>query len=357
MAHRIFNFCAGPCTLPLAVLEEVQAELLDFQGLGMSVMEISHRSQPFEQLHFETLALARELIGAPADFDTLILPGGAHQQFVMTAMNLLSDGGRAGFINSGVWAEKALKEAARIGAAEELWSGRASDFTTLPTEKLAGAGFTYVHVTSNETIGGVQFRELPDCGAPLVVDCSSDFYARPLDWSKCALVYGGVQKNLAPAGIALVFIRKDLLKERPQLPQFLSYQAHSAARSLYNTPPTFQIYVLWKMLHWIKAQGGVAHFAAQSMEKSALLYGHIDGSDFYRNPIPPQFRSRTNVIFNLPSAELDTQFWQEAAAQGMNGLKGHRIRGGIRASLYNAMERAGVEALLAFMKEFERRHG
>lgn len=360
MVHRIYNFCAGPCTLPTTVLAEVQAELLDFQGSGMSVIEISHRSKRFEALHFETLALAKKLLRVPDEFEALLLPGGAHQQFVMTALNLLADGGRAAFIVSGIWSAKALREAQRIGPAEALWDGAGQDYTTLPANEALpplAPDSRYVYLASNETVGGVQFRELPTVAAPLVVDASSDFYTRHLDWARCDLVYGGVQKNLAPAGLALVFIRKRLLVEHPKIPQFLSYKAHADAQSLYNTPPTFQIYVLGKMLRWMEAQGGVDHFAAQSRERSARLYAAIDASAFYRNPIPAPFRSQTNVIFNLPSAELESQFWQEAETQGMSGLKGHRVRGGIRASLYNALPGAAVDALLAFMAEFERRHG
>ena len=358
MVHRIHNFCAGPCTLPLAVLQEAQEELPDFQGIGMSVMEISHRSKRFEALHEETLALAQSLIGAPADFFPLLLPGGAHQQFVMTAMNLLAEGGRAAFVNSGVWAEKALKEAQRIGTAEEIWSGRETAFATLPEALPALAPETrYVHFTSNETIGGIQFRAFPETAAPLVIDASSDYYARAVPWERCVLVYGGVQKNLAPSGLALVFVRRDVLKDYAHVPKFLTYKAHADANSLYNTPPTWQIYLLHKMLRWMEARGGVAHFEQASIEKSALLYAYLDKSGFYANTIAPQYRSRTNVIFRTPSAELDTLFWQTAEKAGLSGLKGHRIVGGLRASLYNALEMESVRALLAFMDAFAREHG
>ena len=358
MTHRIHNFSAGPCTLPLSVLQEAQAELTDFQGSGMSVMEISHRSKLFEPLHEEALALAQELIAAPEDFFPLLLPGGAHQQFVMTAMNLLAEGGSAAFIHSGVWADKALQEAARIGQAEAVWSGKAEGFTTLPTGDFAlPADTRYLHVTSNETVNGIQFRELPGSSAPLVIDASSDYYARTIPWERTALVYGGVQKNLAPSGIALVFIRRDLLKAHAHVPKFLTYKAHADANSLYNTPPTWQIYILGKVLKWMKDKGGVAYFEAQSIAKSARLYDYIDGSDFYHNTIAPVFRSRTNVIFRTPSAELDTLFWKAADQQGLFGLKGHRIVGGLRASLYNALEMASVEALIAFMAQFAREHG
>lgn len=356
--HRIHNFCAGPCTLPLSVLEAAREELLDFQGSGMSVMEISHRSKRFEPLHEEALSLAHELIGAPDDFMPLFLPGGAHQQFVMTAMNLLADGGSAAFANSGVWAEKALKEAQRIGKGVEVWSGAAQQFTTLPDSIPAfPADARYLHLTSNETIGGIQYRDFPQSPVPLVIDASSDYYTRTLPWERCAIVYGGAQKNLAPAGIAVVFVRRDLLKDHAGIPKFLTYKAHADANSLYNTPPTWQIYLLGKVLHWMKAQGGIEHFGRQSVKKSGLLYDYLDRSDFYRNTIAPEHRSRTNVIFRTPSEALDTRFWQEAEKAGLSGLKGHRIVGGLRASLYNALDIDSVHALIAFMDQFAREHG
>ena len=358
MPHRIHNFCAGPCTLPLSVLEEAREELLDFQGSGMSVMEISHRSKRFEPLHEEALALAQELIGTPDDFMPLFLPGGAHQQFVMTAMNLLADGGSAAFANSGVWAEKALKEAQRIGKAQEIWSGRENGFTTLPTQFAPPpSGSRYLHLTSNETIGGIQYRTFPESPLPLVIDASSDYYARTLPWERCAIVYGGAQKNLAPSGIAVVFVRRDLLKDHAGVPKFLTYKAHADANSLYNTPPTWQIYLLGKVLHWMKAQGGVTRFEEKSIEKSSLLYDYLDQSTFYRNDIAPEYRSRTNIIFRTPTETLDTRFWQEAEKAGLSGLKGHRIVGGLRASLYNALELESVHALTTFMDQFAREHG
>ena len=353
MTHRIYNFTAGPCTLPLAVLESAQAELLDFQGCGMSVLEISHRSKRFEAVHEETLALAQELIAAPADFQPLLLAGGAHQQFDMIPLNLLADGGSAAYINSGIWAEKALKEAQRVGDAREIWTGRDSGFTTLPDAlPPLSADCRYLYLTSNETISGVQYRDYPTAAVPLVIDASSDYYTRTIPWERCAIVYGGVQKNLAPAGLALVFVRRDLIKDHPRVPKFLTYAAHAAANSLFNTPPTWQIYMLNKVLHWIKDNGGIAHFEAESIAKSGLLYDYIDHSNYYQNDVPPAYRSRTNVTFRTPSPELDTRFWQEAESQGFAGLKGHKLLGGIRASIYNAMPIAGVEALIDYMQTF-----
>ncbi|MDO4435630.1 MAG: 3-phosphoserine/phosphohydroxythreonine transaminase [Cardiobacteriaceae bacterium] len=358
MSERIHNFCAGPCTLPTELLQEAQAELLDFQGCGMSVMEISHRSKRFEAVHFETLDLASRLLGAPQHFKALLLQGGAHQQFAMTAQNLLAKGGRAAFVNSGVWAKKAYQEAKRIGDAYELWSGESDGFTSLPQSALSVEAHTrYAYVCSNETVNGVQFHDLPTIDAPLVVDYSSDYYARPVDWDKVLLAYGGVQKNLAPSGLALVFVHESLLEDHPHLPKFFTYKAHADADSLYNTPPTFQIYMLGKMLKWIEKQGGVEAMEAQSIRRSQALYQAIDQSAFYHNAIEPKYRSRTNVVFRTPSDELDTLFWQSAEKEGINGLKGHKIVGGLRASLYNGLPEESLKALLAFMAEFERVRG
>lgn len=354
MKHRIHNFCAGPCTLPLTVLEEAQAEITDFQGSGMSVMEISHRSRLFEDIHEEALALAQELIGAPKEFFPLFLPGGAHQQFSMTALNLLTKEDSAAVINSGIWATKAMEEANRIATMNEAWSGKSQGFTTLPAacELNINANARYLHITSNETIGGIQFHQFPKVDIPLVIDASSDYFSREIPWDGCDIVYGGAQKNLAPAGISVTFVRKSLLKAHPHIPQFLTYKAHADANSLYNTPPTWQIYILGKVLKWMKKQGGVAYFHQYSIEKSNILYDFIDNNPFYHNPIAPPFRSRTNVIFRTPSDALDTLFWQSAEKAGFNGLKGHRIVGGLRASLYNALNKDSVIALTEYMADF-----
>ena len=354
MTHRIHNFCAGPCTLPLTVLEEARAELTDFQGCGMSVLEISHRSARFEALHEETLTLAQRLISAPDDFQALLLPGGAHQQFDMIPLNLLADGGSAAYIDSGVWADKALKEAERVGQAQAIWSGRDDGYTTLPdTLPALPADCRYLYLTSNETVNGIQYRSYPEAAAPLVIDASSDYYTRAdIPWARSAIVYGGVQKNLAPAGLALVYVRRDLLTDHPRVPRFLTYAAHAAANSLYNTPPTWQIYMLHKVMQWIESKGGIIHFDRASQEKSALLYDYLDQSDYYTNSIAPQYRSRTNVVFRTRSDALDTRFWQEAEQNGLSGLKGHKIVGGLRASLYNALDIASVHALIDYMDAF-----
>lgn len=360
MQTRLHNFCAGPCTLPLSVLQQAQEELLDFQGIGASIMEISHRSAIFQTLHEETLALAGELLEMPEEFQPLLLSGGAHQQFCMIPLNLLSADKTAAYLDTGIWSKKAYAEAARIGNAEILWSSKEDGYRQLPEQDYFDVNpetYAYLYLTSNETVNGVQFHELPRASVPLAIDCSSDFYTRRINWADCDVVYGGVQKNLAPAGLGLVFVRKTRLQDIEHINKFFTYQAHAQANSLYNTPPTWQIYLLNLVLKWIKAHGGVAHFEAQSIEKSSKLYNAIDGSDFYHNAIALNCRSRTNVIFQTPSAELDTLFWKEAEKQHLSGLKGHRIVGGLRASLYNALEMASVEALIAYMSDFERKYG
>lgn len=352
---RIHNFCAGPCTLPLSVLEQAQQELCNFQESGMSVMEISHRSRLFEPLHEETLALAQELLSAPNDFKTLLLPGGAHQQFCMIPLNLLQENDKAAYLDTGIWGKKAYDEAKRVRHAELIWSAEKSHYREMP-KALKSRDYRYLHITSNETVNGTQFKNYPESEAPLVIDASSDYYTRDIPWQKSALVYGGVQKNLAPSGLALVFIHKDLLKEHTQLNKFFTYKAHADANSLYNTPPTFQIYILNLVLKWMKQQGGIKHFAQKSQEKSQKLYQYIDQSAFYQNKIPEEYRSKTNIIFTTPNAELDTLFWQQAEKEGLSGLKGHRLVGGLRASLYNALELSSVEALIQYMQHFAQQH-
>ncbi len=356
MTHRVHNFTAGPCTLPLAVLGQAQRELLDYRGSGMSVMEISHRGELFQPLHEETIVLAQEIIGAPPAFQCLLLQGGGHGQFAMSAMNLMANGEKSAIINSGHWASRAMSEARRVGVMHEAWSGESSGFTTLPSEEEIDlpAKVRYLHVTSNETIGGIQFRELPDVGVPLVVDASSDYYTRAIPWTRCDIVYGGAQKNLAAAGLTVVFVRKSLLEDHPHLPKILNYKTHADTNSLYNTPPAFQIYLFNLVLKWILKTGGLSHCAAEAKEKSDRLYAAIDKSSFYRNTIDPAFRSRSNIVFRTPSSELDRRFWREAEKRGLHGLKGHRAVGGLRASLYLALDRQSVSALIEYLGAFEK---
>lgn len=358
MTHRVYNFTAGPCALPLEILKTAQAEFLDFHGCGMSIIEISHRSSIFEPVHEEALALAKEILQVPDEFQCLFLQGGGRQQFAMTAMNLMADGSEGAIINSGHWASGALEEGNRVGVMHEAWTGKAQGFTTLPSDDEIKLPKTarYLHVTANETIGGIEFHELPKVSVPLVVDNSSDYYTRSIPWERCDIVYGGAQKNLAPAGVTVVFVRKTLLVDHPNLPKIFCYKTQADKNSLYNTPPCFQIYMLNLMLKWIKGKGGLAYFSDFSQQKSDKLYAAIDASDFYHNAIDPKYRSRTNVIFRTPSEALDTEFWQAADKAGLRGLKGHRVVGGLRASLYNAMEMAGVDALIDFMNTFAKTH-
>ncbi|UJF24929.1 3-phosphoserine/phosphohydroxythreonine transaminase [Suttonella sp. R2A3] len=353
---RIHNFCAGPCTLPLSVLEAAQAELTNFADTGMSMMEISHRSQAFMQIHEEALQLAQRLSGAPEQFKPLLLPGGASQQFAMSAQNLLGNNDIAAIVKSGIWAKKALQEANRVGRMEVVWDGAINDYTTLPESLELEKPFSYLHLTSNETVNGLQFPVFPEVDVPLVIDASSDYFSRELPWERCAVVYGGVQKNLAPSGLALVFVREDYLEDHPELAKFYCYKTHADANSLYNTPPTWQIYLLNKVLHWMEEKGGITYFADYAQEKSTKLYAAIDGLDFYHNDVDPRYRSTMNVIFRTPSQDLDIAFAREAEAQGLNGLKGHRSVGGLRASLYNALEMRSVDALIDFMNDFATRH-
>lgn len=355
MTPRIFNFSAGPCTLPLEVLEEAQAELLDYHGMGMSIMEISHRTRFFEPVLYETLDLAKRLIGAPECFTPLLLSGGASVQFAMSAMHLLDENDEAAIINSGVWANKAWLEGNRIAIMHNIWNGADHQFLTLPNDEALTIpkNARYLHVTSNETVDGLQFPQLPKVDVPLVVDVSSDFYTRAIDWDRCALVYGGVQKNLAPSGLSLAFIHQDFLPpKRKRLPNIFNYQEIAKMDSMYNTPPTWQIYMLNLGLKWLEKNGGIPHFHALANKRSAKLYQAIDSTDFYQNTIDKRYRSTMNVVFKTPSDALDTRFWQEAEQQGLYALKGHKLVGGIRASIYNALPDSAVDALIAFMTDF-----
>lgn len=358
---RIFNFSAGPCTLPLPVLEEVQAEFVDYQGAGMSMVEMSHRTPPYEAVHDGAIRLARELFSVPDDFDVMFIQGGATMQFGMLAMNLLTDGSSGGYIDTGIWASKALEDAVHYGTAYTAWSGKDLAYSRVPasSELKVLDGTRYLHMTSNETIGGVQFHEWPDVNVPLVADMSSDYMSRPIPWERFDLVYGGVQKNLAPAGSALVFIRRSILEHtRRDLAIYFRYDIHASKNSMYNTPPVFPIYVMEKVLRWMRDQGGLSAMEATAQRRAGLIYETIDNSDgFYTNPIDPASRSNMNVVFRIANNDLESQFVAEAAERGMSGLKGHRSVGGCRASVYNAMPIAGAEALCEFMAEFKKRVG
>lgn len=355
---RVDNFGAGPCALPLSVLEEVRDEFPEYQDTGMTVIEMSHRSAEYDQIHQEAKSAARRVSGAPEEFEILFIQGGATLQFSMVPMNLLESGDRAGYVLSGSWGKKAYADARQRGG-YVAWSGEETQFTTMPaTDEIALEPNTrYLHVTSNETIGGIRMVDFPDVDVPLVSDMSSDYLARPIDWDRHDLVYGGVQKNLAPAGMALVFVRRSAVSDRPELGAYLNYWTHVEGDSLANTPPMFQIYVMGKVLAELERRGGVEGLQKRSEQKSALVYRAIEESDgFYRSPVDPAVRSHTNVVWRLPSEELEARFVAEAKAAGLIGLKGHRSVGGIRASLYAATEMDAVERLVDFMDGFAAEH-
>ena len=359
---RKFNFSAGPCTLPLPVLEELRDAMVEHESCGMSLIESSHRSKHYEAVHNEAIALLRELLSIPETHEVLLLGGGATMQFAMVPMNLLPVGASCDLILSGEWAKKALDDTKKIGAVRLAYDGTASSFMSLPdaAQLALDPNAAYLHLTSNETIGGVQFKEFPQAGGvPIVADMSSDIMSRPFDWAPFGLVYAGAQKNLGPAGVTVVVVRKDMLERCPDtLPAYLNYAVHAKGNSLYNTPPVFSINAMRLVLKWVKAEGGLAEFDRRSRAKSEILYRTIDQSGgFYRNPVEPTFRSTMNVVFRLPSEELEKKFISEATAAGMDGLKGHRSVGGCRASVYNAMPEAGVTALSEFMREFAQKEG
>jgi phosphoserine aminotransferase len=359
--HRIFNFSAGPAVLPRPVLEEAQRDLLALPGVGMSVLEISHRSKPFDKILAEAEADIRELGAIPSDYRVLFLQGGASLQFSMVPMNLLPAGGTADYIVTGVWSQKAVKEAKRQGTVHIAGSTEAGNFVRVPRQdELAfSAGPAYVHVTSNNTIYGTQWREMPDVGpAPLVCDASSDIFSRPIETSRYGLIYAGAQKNLGPSGVTLVIVRDDLVKRSPaSLPTMLSYAVQAADGSRYNTPPVFGVYILGLVARWLKGIGGLAAIETVNERKAAKLYAEIDRTGFYRGHAEAGSRSRMNVTFRLGSEALEGDFAKAATAAGFDGLKGHRSVGGLRASIYNAFPEEGIDALVEFMREFERTHG
>jgi len=359
--HRIFNFAAGPAILPLPVLEEAQRDLVALPGVGMSVMEISHRSKTFERILAQAEADIRTLAGIPAEYKVVFLQGGASLQFSMVPMNLLSPGATADYLITGDWGKKALKEAKKVGATHVAATTEDGHFKRVPSQqelKLT-AGAAYVHMTSNETIHGVEWRQLPDVGhAPLVCDSSSDIFSRPIDVSKFGLIYAGAQKNLGPSGVTIVVVREDLLaRSQDALPTMLNLKTQAENGSMYNTPPTFGVYILGLVMKWLIGQGGLAAIGAVNERKASALYAELDRSGFWRPHADKDSRSRMNVTFRLPTEELETKFAKDATAAGLDGLKGHRSVGGIRASIYNAFPEAGVTALVQFMQEFERKNG
>jgi phosphoserine aminotransferase len=359
--NRIYNFSAGPAVLPLEVLEEAREHLLSLPGVGMSILEISHRSKPFDEIIEAAEADIRELAGIPEGYHVLFLQGGASLQFSMVPMNLLPQGGSADYIVTGSWSQKAVKEAKRVGGVKIAGSTESDNFNRIPAqdELTLDPNAAYLHYTTNNTIFGTEFAYVPDAGSvPLVADASSDIFSGPIDVSKFAVIYAGAQKNLAPAGMTLVILRDDMLKRTPSsLPTMLQYTIHAENSSLYNTPPVFTIYVMGLVLKWLKKQGGLAAIDTLNSRKADKLYAEIDRTGFYRAHAKPGSRSRMNVTFRLPNEELEKAFAKEATAAGLDGLKGHRSVGGMRASIYNAFPEAGVDALVQFMQAFEKKNG
>jgi phosphoserine aminotransferase len=361
MPVRAFNFAAGPATLPLEVLEQVRSELMDWRGSGSSVMEVSHRSKAFVEVAAQAEQDLRELLGITANYRVLFVQGGATGQFSAIPMNLASAESVVDYLDTGVWSKKALTEARRYCRVNVAADEAASSYCTVPDpESLAlTARAAYLHYTPNETIGGVEFPYIPDArGVPLIADMSSTLLSRPFDVSRCALIYAGAQKNIGPAGLCVVIVRDDLLgRARAATPMVWNYQTVAAQDSMLNTPPTFAWYVAGLVFKWLRSNGGLAAIGERNRVKAQLLYATIDGSGFYRNPVAQHCRSWMNVPFTLANAALDQAFLRDAGEAGLTNLEGHRSVGGMRASLYNAMPLAGVVALTAFMKEFERRNG
>ena len=358
---RVHNFSAGPCTLPLEVLEETQGEFLDFADNGMSIIEDSHRGPSYERIHQNALSSFRRLTNLPDDFAVLFLQGGATLQFAQSAMNLLTEDEIAGYVNTGVWGQKSLEDASKVANVYEAWTGQESDFTKTPeTGEISIQHDTkWLHITSNETIGGIRFEQFPDVDIPMVADMSSDFLSRSIDWDKFDLVYGGAQKNLGPAGLAIVIVRRESLgKHGRNLPTYLDYQFHDKNDSLGNTPPMFPIYVMGKVLDWMEENGGLTEFERRAEIRSSLIYEVIDNSDgWYSSPVATGSRSMMNIIFHLPDETLENKFIEEAIALDLINLKGHRSVGGVRTSLYNAMPIESAEILSNFMKDFLESNG
>ena len=357
---RIPNFNAGPSTLPLTALERAQSEFLDISGSGMSIMEHSHRGKVYDAIHVEAIALVRELLAVPDSHEILLLQGGASQQFAVVPMNLLPADRSADYVLTGAWAKKAHGEAKNVGtvrvAATTEKDGKYSRIPSQGELQLDPAA-AYVHITSNETIGGIQWQTYPNVGSvPLVADMSSDIMWRPTDVSKFGVIYAGAQKNLGPSGVTLVIVRKDLVENgRKDIPKIFQYRTHAAENSLYNTPSTFGIYMLRNVLAAVKASGGLSAMEAANRKKAELLYKAIEQRpDLYRSPVERASRSMMNVVFNLTTPELEAEFVAAAQKAGMVGLKGHRSVGGIRASIYNACELAWIEQLVAFMAQFKK---
>ncbi|WP_290518108.1 3-phosphoserine/phosphohydroxythreonine transaminase [Alcanivorax sp.] len=357
---RAYNFCAGPAALPQAVLEQAQQEMLDYRGLGLSIMEMSHRDNVFVEIAEQAEKDLRDLMGISDDYAVLFLQGGASSQFAMVPMNLLGEGQTADYINTGQWSKKAIKEAGRYGKINVAASSEDTNFSTVPPQDSWNLSDNpaYVHYCPNETIGGLEYSFVPAVGdTPLVADMSSTILSRPVDVNQYGLIYAGAQKNIGPAGLTLVIVRKDLLgKASSSVPAMLNYQIHADNGSMYNTPPTYAWYLSGLVFSWLKKQGGVGNMGEINQRKAEKLYGFIDNSGLYSNPVEVISRSRMNVPFVLADDRLDKPFLDQAQAAGLLNLKGHRSVGGMRASIYNAVPEAAVDALVDFMAEFEKRN-
>jgi phosphoserine aminotransferase len=358
MADRVYNFNAGPSTLPLDVLKIVQEELLDYKGSGKSIMETSHRAPEYDEVHTSAIALTKEVMGLGDDYKVLFLQGGASTQFALVPLNFLGKGQTAAYVETGTWSTKAIKEAKKLGDVCVAASSEDTEFTYIPEPATIDCppDAAYLHITSNNTVRGTQYHEWPDVGdVPLIADMSSDICSRQIDVSRFGLIYAGAQKNLGPAGCAMVIIREDMLDRRNDgLPTMFDYRTHAEKDSLFNTPPSFTIYVIKLVLEWIKSRGGLRAVEQVNIAKKDAIYDVIDlHSDYYTCPVDAASRSWMNIVFRLPSEDLERKFVAEATAIGMAGLKGHRSVGGIRASIYNAMPLEGAQSLAKFMVEFQ----
>ncbi|WP_234573238.1 3-phosphoserine/phosphohydroxythreonine transaminase [Rhodohalobacter sp. 614A] len=357
---RVHNFSAGPATLPLSVLEKAQSELANYKEKGASIVEMSHRSPEYSEINEQAIQRLKTILGADDDWEVLFLQGGASTQFLMAPYNFLSEGQTADYIDTGAWSSKAIKEAKPFGNVHIPFSGKEINYTRIPSndELTSSDDAVYTHITSNNTIFGTQFQEEPETnGSLLICDASSDFLSRPIDLDKYAMIYAGAQKNLGPAGVTVVMIRKSFMKNQKSegIPTILNYQTH--LDKIFNTPPVFAVYLVNYVLEWILEEGGISHFEELNTKKAGLLYSELDKDDFYRGTVEEDSRSKMNVTFRLQNEDLEKTFLSEAAGNDLVALKGHRSVGGIRASIYNACELESVEALVSFMQEFREKNG
>lgn len=355
MSERIFNFSPGPATLPVEVLQQAAKDVINFEESGIGICEISHRSKEFMQVASEAESLLRELLEIPDNYKVLFLQGGASSQFFMVPMNLLGNGKKATYLNTGTWSKKSIKEAKLFGEIDVAYSSEESKFNRVPRddEYTVADDSEYLYFVSNNTIFGTQFANMPHCKKMLVSDMSSDILSRKIDVSKFGIIFAGAQKNMGPSGVTTVIIRQDLLDRAPEsTPTMLKYKTHAEKDSMFNTPPTFAIYIVGRVLQWLKGLGGIEAIEKINTEKASRIYEVIDSTEYYRGHAEEESRSNMNVAFNLPSPELEAKFIAEAAAVGLNGLKGHRSIGGCRASIYNAFPEEGITKLAEFMHDF-----